>query len=435
MAAHTTEQPDGQSIAVKVDALSARDTFEGVVRDLQLSHAHRPGKFQEDLDRTNDALHKKGILPDVSIVGIHGRDFLAVNTSKTAEIYDSQNLSRHKAYDAKSTLKENELKNLTINKDGSGLYTVAKNESDWTIARKILKVNGQKEVTSNQIANYVKELERANGVQSLALLHKGDSLHIPIFCNSGDQSSFDESPQLKTIDKTASSGNSKLVASAQPGVMESNSIISQKPEIVSVVQPDDSSKRPNQATKVSVNPNTVPADIQLTKQPAETQSVNDSGAFQPTLAVPSQSQNEANQVVEPASPNTQSLPETTEPQIQKDIFKGRNTTIDETNSEHDEAVAAQVKFRGYAEGTLAIAGATGWNDMSRSDVEEALKAEKTLTDADKRGLTFIQKNFDALQQTDGFWTSNNAVYVDGIDTWQSNEIKRLGAAVNQPSNN
>lgn len=166
--------PTGDSIADKIHTMNNSSDFSGIVRDLDQDHAHRPGLWHQDLAKVNEALHKQGILPGVDLVGTNGQDLIGRKADGSTVAIDATKVTREK--DDHSG-------------DGSGSHTVKAGENAWTVARDQLKQEGTDKPTNNQIANYIKELEKANG-HSLTKLHAGDQIKLPASVKQGEQTEF-----------------------------------------------------------------------------------------------------------------------------------------------------------------------------------------------------------------------------------------------------
>lgn len=290
-----SERPTGDSIAQKVHTRSATDNFADIARDLTDDHQHRPGLFQADLAKVNTELHARGILPGVDIVGVRGQDLVTRDSTGKVQVYDATNLSRHHddtAANPSASIGDNG-RVASLNPDGSGSYKIKQGDTTWSVAKDILKAQGDNNPSNNSIANYIKELEKANPGQKLDKLHPNDTINLPASTRGGDGTEF----VGDRAEATASAAR------------------------------------------------------------------------------------------------------------------------DATQKTHDEASAALVKFA--SAGTL-FGHDLGNANITKDDVTKAL-AQPDLSDADRRGLTFIRDNYDSLAQHDGVFTPNGTVYVRGLDTWQQNQ--------------
>src|ERR1700722_19773444 len=119
-----TKNPNGDTIAGQIQQHKSTDTdLSDVAHSLTDAHAHRPGLWQQDLKKANDAMHKQGLLPGMDIVGVKGQDLVTKDSSGKTQLVDSTNIgSRHTEgidiYNAKST--DIGGRHATVNPDGSG---------------------------------------------------------------------------------------------------------------------------------------------------------------------------------------------------------------------------------------------------------------------------------------------------------------------------
>ncbi len=184
-----TPAPTGDQIAAEVhDHVGQTDTnLSKVAAMLTDAHAHRPGVWQQDLAKVNKALHENGVLTNMEIVGVQGRDFAVRDQEGRVKLVDSSNTNY--SYDRNGNLDNQFGRNkgtFESNSDGSGKYTVSAKDNGWSIAHDILKSQGVEHPTANQQANYLKELAQANPHKDLAKLHVGEQLTIPASTNKLD---------------------------------------------------------------------------------------------------------------------------------------------------------------------------------------------------------------------------------------------------------
>jgi hypothetical protein len=194
MTAAATKNPNGDSIAGQIKQHQSTDTdFSDVAHSLTDAHAHRPGLWQQDLKKANDAMHQKGLLPGMDIVGVKGQDLVTKDSSGKTQLVDSTDISsKHTAgidiYNAKST--DIGGRHATVNPDGSGTVTAGRGDnSPWVLSQALLKEQGVDKPTPNQMANYQMEIEKANG-KKVGQIKPGDSIKIPPYSKGGDSTDF-----------------------------------------------------------------------------------------------------------------------------------------------------------------------------------------------------------------------------------------------------
>jgi len=199
--------PNGDSIAEQVSHHQSTDTnFSDVAHSLTEAHAHRPGLWQQDLEKTNDALHEKGVLPGMDIVGVKGQDLVTRDSSGNVQLVDSTNITsvHDQGYSAGST-SEIGGRYTTTNADGSGTVTAKRGDSSpWVLSQAVLRSQGIDNPTANQMANYQIELERTNGI-NVSQIKPGDEIIIPASTRAGDQTDFggDRAAAQAQADKAA----------------------------------------------------------------------------------------------------------------------------------------------------------------------------------------------------------------------------------------
>jgi hypothetical protein len=178
---HPTK-PTGDDIVADIHEMRANETnLFRVAALLTDAHAHRPGVYQQDLHKVNAALHDKGILPGMDVVGVRGEDLVARDKQGHVRLYDSKNTNysyEDNGGDYNDKFGTNKGK-FGYNADGSGIYQVAGKDNAWSIANDVLKNEGLEHPTSNQRANFIKELAEDNPDKDLAKLRPGDELTIP----------------------------------------------------------------------------------------------------------------------------------------------------------------------------------------------------------------------------------------------------------------
>lgn len=179
--------PTGDSIAASIRNRDVRNELPmaDLARDLNAAHARRPGAFQQDLAKVNEALHEKGILPGVDIVGTRGQDLVTRDRKTGAtRVVDASNPTiddgkRGAQLDAARSKADIGGRKADIGPDGSGTVKVAKGDNPWKLSEDVLKSQGIKEPTANQIANYQIELNRLNGKDAMRRFHEGQEIKLP----------------------------------------------------------------------------------------------------------------------------------------------------------------------------------------------------------------------------------------------------------------
>ncbi|HEY9734614.1 MAG TPA: hypothetical protein V6C89_22070 [Drouetiella sp.] len=222
-------RPNGDSIADQVrHHLRTDSDLSDVARSLTDAHAHRPGHWQQDLARTNAALHERGILPGIDIVGIRGQDFVGRDSEGRTQIIDATNVyTRHE--DRAANTRDMAGRPATQNPDGSGTVQArAGDNRQWQLSQDILKAQGIERPTPNQMANFQIELERLNG-RPVSQFRPGDQIRIPASSQGGDQTEFvgDRADrrarqQLEDANRQASEARAALEKFAGHGFNSSN---------------------------------------------------------------------------------------------------------------------------------------------------------------------------------------------------------------------
>lgn len=188
-----TQGPTGDSIATTIRNRDVRNElpYADLAKDLTDAHAHRPGVWQQDLDKVNKALHEKGLLPGLDIVGTRGQDLIAKDKDGKIKVVDSTDPTRSHEDTAKSTAAINGRK-AEVNADGSGTVKVGKHDNPWNLSKDVLKSQGIDNPTPNQIANYTKELERLNGKDAMKKFHEGQDIKLPpgVSAKGADKTEF-----------------------------------------------------------------------------------------------------------------------------------------------------------------------------------------------------------------------------------------------------
>lgn len=199
MNAHRPESqpkhPTGDSIAKTIenrDAVRNELPYADLSKDLAEAHARRPGLWQQDLDKVNTALHNKGMLPGLDIIGTSGQDLVTRNKEGKTILVDASGHSRQHVVEGGGLCKKFGDSGRTgeMNSDGSGKYTIQKHDNAWNVSRDILKAQGEDKPSANHIANFIKELQRFNGVSDLGKLHPGQEIKIPPRVVAGDKTEF-----------------------------------------------------------------------------------------------------------------------------------------------------------------------------------------------------------------------------------------------------
>lgn len=174
--------PTGDDIAAHINEMQPKETnLSNVAHLLTEAHAHRPGQYHEDLTKVNTALHEKGILTDMNVVGVRGEDLIARDNNGHVRVYDSHN-TKYSYEDNGGNYNDKFGRNkgtFGFNPDGSGIYQVAGRDNAWTIADDMLKQQGIEHPTKNQRGNFVREMAAANPGTDLSKLAPGEELTIP----------------------------------------------------------------------------------------------------------------------------------------------------------------------------------------------------------------------------------------------------------------
>ncbi len=167
------------------------NNLSDLAQDLMSSHAHRPGLVQEDLAKATEALHANGVLANLSIIGLDGKDLIARDEQGQTLLLDASNPENQQVLSSDLVSQPIGANGRTaeLAADGSGKYTVVSGDSCWKVANDILTAQGVEQPTDNQIANYIKELEVSNG-RSFAQLQVGDEINIPTKIQAGESSKF-----------------------------------------------------------------------------------------------------------------------------------------------------------------------------------------------------------------------------------------------------
>lgn len=207
MNAHRPESqpkhPTGDSIATTIGNRDVRNElpYADLAKDLSDAHARRPGLWQQDLDKVNKALHDKGMLPGLDIIGTKGQDLVTRDKDGKTVLVDASGHSRQHVVEGGGACKKFGDAGRTgeMNPDGSGKYKIQKNDNAWNVSRDILKAQGEEKPSANQVANYIKELQRFNGVSDLAKLQPGQEIKIPPRVTGGDKTEFTRERAADTI--------------------------------------------------------------------------------------------------------------------------------------------------------------------------------------------------------------------------------------------
>jgi len=192
-----TTTPNGDTIADQVKRHQSTDTnLSDVAHSLTDAHAHRPGMWQQDLAKANDAMHNKGLLPGLDLVGVRGQDLVTRDGQGHVQLVDSTDTkSRHSSgYSGGSTWQAQSKdiggRSAGINPDGSGTVKAQSGDnSPWVLSQAVLKSQGIDNPTPNQMANYQMELEKANN-KKVSQIKPGDDIQIPPFSQAGGQTDF-----------------------------------------------------------------------------------------------------------------------------------------------------------------------------------------------------------------------------------------------------
>lgn len=191
---------NGDTLAVQIKSKQAGDSYGDVVTGILDDYRRRPGLFAQDMALVSDAFHEKGLLTNLTIVGIQGQDLVARDGKGNAVTVDAQGLDHTHLHDVTTTDTKEGNRSIQMGSDGSGSYALTKWDigrdkngrsfvGSWTIAQDILKARGIDNPTPNQEGNFIKELEAFNG-KSLKDFKPGDIVKIPPAVKGGDQSEF-----------------------------------------------------------------------------------------------------------------------------------------------------------------------------------------------------------------------------------------------------
>jgi hypothetical protein len=222
-------RPNGDSAADQVQHhLSTDSNLGDVAHALTEDHAHRPGAWQQDLQKTNAALHEKGMLPGLDIVGMRGQDFVTRDAQGHTQIVDATNIYSHHEDRAAGDGAVNG-RHEHHNTDGSGTVQAKPGDNrQWQLSQDLLKSQGIEKPTPNQMANYQIELEKLNG-KSVSQFKPGDEIKIPPTARGGDQTEFVGDRADKTarqekenIDRQATEAKDALEKFAGHGFNSSN---------------------------------------------------------------------------------------------------------------------------------------------------------------------------------------------------------------------
>ncbi|CAF0742462.1 unnamed protein product [Rotaria sordida] len=197
--------------AVAVTEAPKSNNLSEVAQDLMDAHAHRPGLVQEDLAKATEALHANGTLANLTVVGLDGKDLIVSNQEGQKLLLDANNPENQQVLPTDLTSQPigDNGRTAELAADGSGKYTVVSGDSCWRVANDILTSQGLEDPTDNQIANYIKELEVANG-RSFDSLQIGDEILIPTKIQGGESSQFAAPESTDTTPPTDTQETSAL---------------------------------------------------------------------------------------------------------------------------------------------------------------------------------------------------------------------------------
>jgi hypothetical protein len=223
-----TRTPSGDSIADQLRHHQSTDTdLADVAHSLTDAHAHRPGAWQQDLAKTNVAMHEKGLLPGMDIVGIKGQDFVIRDSQGHVQLVDSTNIANRHADGHSGGTRDIGGRSANLNSDGSGSVQAQRGDnSAWVLSQALLKSQGIDNPTANQMANYQMELEKVNG-RPVSQFKPGDQIKIPATTRSGDQTDFvaERANTKAAKDKAIVDTNYDLAAAALSKFASSGGII------------------------------------------------------------------------------------------------------------------------------------------------------------------------------------------------------------------
>jgi len=220
--------PNGDSIADQVRHHQSNDVnLSDVASSLTDAHAHRPGVWQEDLAKTNAALHANGILPGMDIVGIKGQDFVTRDSQGHVQLVDSTNITSRHTDSHSGGARDIGGRHANLNPDGSGTVEAQRGDnSGWVLSQALLRSQGIDKPTPNQMANYQLELEHLNG-KPVSQFKPGDQIKVPPSAKSGDQTDFvaERANAAEARDKSVVDHNYDLAARALDKFASSGGII------------------------------------------------------------------------------------------------------------------------------------------------------------------------------------------------------------------
>jgi hypothetical protein len=124
---------------------------------------------------------------------VQGQDLVAKkeDCSGTVTVFDATDTDRHRQLDSPAFGNNINGRQATINPDGSGEVTAKRGDNNpASLSRDVLEAQGIANPTDTQVANYVKELQRANGKSYMHHLQAGDPVKLPASVVGGDQSQF-----------------------------------------------------------------------------------------------------------------------------------------------------------------------------------------------------------------------------------------------------
>lgn len=189
-----SEIPTGESMAENIQGRNEDSNFSDLARELNMAHDRRPGLFQEDLAKVNEALHSQGILNEVQIIGVDGQDLVGRLSNGAVVKYDSMDLDRNTlSADVRYIGNNNPIggRDTQINADGSGQITVQSGDTGHKIAEDVLRAQGNEEPTPREIANYWREMQVTNNITG-DRMHPGDVLKLPTHVSGGADTVFND---------------------------------------------------------------------------------------------------------------------------------------------------------------------------------------------------------------------------------------------------
>lgn len=211
---------------------SSSTDLSSVARALTDLHTQRPGLFGKDLELANEALHHKGLLPDLDIVAVKGQDL--ITRERTGEhktrIVDAADtaLRRDPSATTSPSAMGSRGREAQMNPDGSARYKVKGGDNEWSVAYDMLHGQTGEKPTPTEQANYLKELHKANPSADLKHLKPGQELTLPPVTKGGADTTMtgarderDTAHKLELLKKDGAAAQSALEKQMKSGLTPS----------------------------------------------------------------------------------------------------------------------------------------------------------------------------------------------------------------------